>query len=304
MTKQYQYSEIFNSIQGEGMYTGHPTAWVRFFLCNLQCNGFGQDDPADESTYDLPYKKIDLTNITCVEDLPVFSKGCDSSYTWSKRFKHLMHKGTANDIAGEITRVLTTDSNPKGAFFHPFSKQRSHLCFTGGEPLMKDAQAAAIEIVKILAEQGNHAFNITWETNGTQRLTEDFINYFIDPSMMPYEIMFSVSPKLRTVSGEKRSKAIKPEIVGEYCDLAYATEGKGQLKFVMGKDQRQWDELYEVVELYRKQGVDWPVWIMPVSATVEGQNEIAGEVAKLAFERGYNVAARVHCYLFGNKIGT
>ena len=40
--KKYYYSEIFHSIQGEGEYTGVPTAWIRFFLCNLQCNGFGQ----------------------------------------------------------------------------------------------------------------------------------------------------------------------------------------------------------------------------------------------------------------------
>ena len=40
--KKYYYSEIFYSIQGEGHYTGVPTAWIRFFLCNLQCNGFGQ----------------------------------------------------------------------------------------------------------------------------------------------------------------------------------------------------------------------------------------------------------------------
>ena len=51
--KQYAYSEIFYSPQGEGHYTGYPTVWLRTFLCNLQCDGFGQDDPTDESTYDL-----------------------------------------------------------------------------------------------------------------------------------------------------------------------------------------------------------------------------------------------------------
>jgi len=38
----YAYSEIFDSIQGEGEYTGYPTAWLRFYLCNLQCNGFSK----------------------------------------------------------------------------------------------------------------------------------------------------------------------------------------------------------------------------------------------------------------------
>ena len=67
------YSEIFRSIQGEGHYTGVPTVWLRFFGCNLECNGFGQKNPKDPSTYELPYEKIDVTNITSVEELPVFN---------------------------------------------------------------------------------------------------------------------------------------------------------------------------------------------------------------------------------------
>ena len=43
---------------------------------------------------------------------------------------------------------------------------------------------------------------------------------------------------------------------------------------------------------------------MPVGATVEEQEESAGKVAELAFKRGYNVSGRLHCYLFGNAIGT
>ena len=38
--------------------------------------------------------------------------------------------------------------------------------------------------------------------------------------------------------------------------------------------------------------------------TVEEQEEGAGKVAAMAFERGYNVSGRLHCYLFGNAIGT
>ena len=70
MTK-HTYSEIFYSIQGEGHYTGVPTAWLRFFMCNLQCNGFGQKDPTDESTYELPYKDFDAKSVTSIEEMPV-----------------------------------------------------------------------------------------------------------------------------------------------------------------------------------------------------------------------------------------
>jgi len=75
------YSEIFKSIQGEGHYTGVPTTWLRFFGCNLECNGFGQDDPTDPSTYQLPYKDFDIIDTQVIEELPVWKYGCDSSYS-------------------------------------------------------------------------------------------------------------------------------------------------------------------------------------------------------------------------------
>ena len=70
------YSEIFKSIQGEGHYTGVPTTWLRFFGCNLECNGFGQDDPTDPSTYKLPYQDFDIIEVKNVEDLPVWRRSC------------------------------------------------------------------------------------------------------------------------------------------------------------------------------------------------------------------------------------
>ena len=110
--KKYYYSEIFHSIQGEGHYTGVPTAWLRFFLCNLQCNGFGQINPTDPSTYELPFEEFDTSTVNRVEDLPVWDKGCDSSYTWSKKFKHLMGQKTAVELANQIVDTIKTDSNP------------------------------------------------------------------------------------------------------------------------------------------------------------------------------------------------
>jgi len=109
-----KYSETFYSAQGEGQYVGIPSLWMRFFLCNLQCNGFGQSDPTDPSTYDLPYEKLDITDITNVFDLPVFEKGCDSSYTWSKKYKHLITDKTVDEAVDELTALL-----PHGKFVHP-----------------------------------------------------------------------------------------------------------------------------------------------------------------------------------------
>jgi len=297
LEKKYYYSEIFHSIQGEGHYTGVPTAWIRFFLCNLQCSGFGQKDPTDPSTYELPFEDFDVDSVSRVEDLPVWEKGCDSSYTWAKKFKKLMGYETPTVLADKIVDILKTDTNTNGLFLHPNSRQHQHLCFTGGEPLMVTGQAASMGIYKSLEQRANLPSSMTYETNGTQRLTEPFKQWVKD---IPEEIFFSVSPKLFTVSGEKTAKAIKPDNVKEYAECS----NRGQLKFVVGSERRQWEELENTVRKFREAGIDWPVWIMPTGAREEEQTATAGKVAEEAFKRGYNVSARVHVYLFGNAIGT
>jgi len=295
--KKYIYSEIFHSIQGEGHYTGVPTAWIRFFLCNLQCDGFGQKFPTKPETYELPYNDFDAHSVDRVEDLPVWDKGCDSSYTWSKKFKHLMGNATGAELAEKLVNIMKNEHNPDGLFMHPLSKQHNHLCITGGEPLMRHAQNAFIDIYNNLGD--NIPSSITWETNGTQKLSDDYKNLIQSDSFKP-EAFFSVSPKLWTVAGEKREKAIKPEIVREYYDLSKT----GQLKFVVGQTKEEWQDLDEVVTMFRDAGVHYPIWIMPTGAREEEQSATAGDVAKMAFERGYNVAGRMHVYLFGNAIGT
>ena len=295
--KKYIYSEIFHSIQGEGHYTGVPTAWIRFFLCNLQCDGFGQKFPTKPDTYELPYADFDAHSVDRVEDLPVWDKGCDSSYTWSKKFKHLMGQATGAELAEKLVNIMKNEHNPDGLFMHPLSKQHNHLCITGGEPLMRHAQNAFIDIYNNLGD--NIPSSITWETNGTQKLSDDYKNLIQSDSFKP-EAFFSVSPKLWTVAGEKREKAIKPEIVREYYDLSKT----GQLKFVVGQTKEEWQDLDEVVTMFRDAGVHYPIWIMPTGAREEEQSATAGDVAKMAFERGYNVAGRMHVYLFGNAIGT
>jgi len=309
--RQYTYSEVFNSIQGEGYYTGTWTLWVRFFLCNLQCDGFGQIDPTRPDTYDLPYKDFDPKSVNRVEDLPVWDKGCDSSYTWSKKFKHLMGRATAAEILQKIKNTAKDDLNPLGSFHHPISKQTAHLCITGGEPLMKHAQMAALEFSEAWHWDYHKPKCVTWETNGTQAFLPEFREALMNRGVWNVPVFFSVSPKLWTVAGEKREKAIKPEIVQEYYKISTIVNNdlspgrpSGQLKFVMGPKKEQWEEMEEVLAMFREKDIDWPVYIMPVGATVEEQETSAGEVAEIAFKRGYNVSGRLHCYLFGNAIGT
>lgn len=296
-SKEYYYSEIFDSIQGEGHYTGVPTAWLRFFLCNLQCDGFGQKDPTDPSTYVLPYEEFDANRIKTVEELPVWEQGCDSSYSWSKKYKHLQNKASPEVIAQRIRDEFTNEYN-NGKWLN------RHMCFTGGEPLMKHAQKCVVAIMKHWMKEGDYPKSITFETNGTQLLTDEFIEFF---KQYDGELFFSVSPKLWTVAGEQSKRAIKPEVIAQYNDNFSILDSNvfsyGQLKFVVGPKEEQWEEMESVIARLRELRVDWPVWIMPVGATVEGQKLVDGDVARMAYQRGYNVSARVHTYLWGNTVG-
>jgi organic radical activating enzyme len=300
--KEYRYSEIFGqTIQGEGYYTGVPTAWLRLFSCNLECKGFGQKDPTDPSTYDLPAENLDVSNITRMEDLPVFERGCDSSYSWSKKFRHLAYKANAATIAERIIDTLKTEHNPEG-LFNMKNGAEIHLAFTGGEPMMQ--QDAIVDVLSYMVDIDNYPRFVTIETNGTQHITQNFKDFF--SRHWDIELLFSISPKLFNVSGEKNSKAIRPKVIHEYyefADMAY-------LKFVLNGNDAAWAELDEVMNSigYNESGkftlYQLPVWIMPVGATVEGQEITAATVARKAISRGYNVAVRAHTYLFSNAMGT
>lgn len=292
---QYLYSEIFHSLQGEGHYTGVPCSWLRFFLCNLTCDGFGQKDPTDPSTYKLPYKEIEIDGVKRLVDLPVFEYGCDSSYSWAKKFKHLQHRGTISEISDSIRESLSSRHNPNGNW------RNHHMVFTGGEPLMKHSQPASVGLINHWIKEGDYPDSVTYETNGTQKLSEEFISEWEEfQAFNGIELFFSLSPKLFTVTGETAKKAIKPEVIASYHKLSRA----GQLKFVVDGTDRSWDELEHVVRQFRDVGVTYPVWIMAVGATVEEQEDIAAKIADQAAERGYNFSARLHAYLYGNQLGT
>ena len=289
-----KYSETFFSAQGEGKYVGVPSLWLRFFSCNLQCNGFGQEDPTNPETYELPYETIDITDITRVEDLPVFDKGCDSSYTWSKKYKHLMKDKTATEAVEELTALL-----PYKTFEHPVTGQSSHMVFTGGEPMIKANQRHIVDIVKEFGRRGNLPSSFTIETNGTKMLEPELRDLIKDLSKLGIEWFWSVSPKLWSVAGEKADKAIKPEAVASY----FTASNKGQLKYVVNNSEAAWNEVSTNTKLYRNMGVDWDVWVMGVGGTLEGLKVTEADIADEAIQRGYNYTSRVHCHIYGNAIG-
>ena len=291
-----KYSETFYSAQGEGQYIGIPSLWMRFFLCNLQCNGFGQKDPTDPSTYELPYEKLDITDITNVFDLPVFEKGCDSSYTWSKKYRHLITDKTVEEACDELTALL-----PHGKFVHPVTQQNAHMVFTGGEPMLKPTQPGMTEVIEEFKRRDNQPMNVTVETNGTKPITDDFAEWIQREytNWTGREWYWSLSPKLWSTAGEQHKRAIKPDVIGRYAEVSPA----GQLKYVVNGTDESWREVEENTKLFRDAGCNYPVWIMGVGGTFEGLIQTEASIADEAIRRGYYYTSRVHVHIYGNAIG-
>lgn len=300
------YSEIFFSAQGEGTYIGIPSLWLRFFLCNLECRGFGQPDPTDPSTYLPVGNELDLTDITDINDLPIFAQGCDSAYSVAKRYKHLIQARSVSDTVDNLTALL-----PGGKFQHPVTKQWNHMVFTGGEPMLPKSQASMISVLEEFERRGNPTRYITVETNGTKAITpelEAFISrfyttdeyggYFPDALGQP-EWFWSVSPKLFSTAGESAKRAIHPDVLGKHAQVS----NHGQLKFVVNGTDASWREVEENTRRFREAGCDFPVWIMSIGGTYEGLKRTEAQIADEAIQRGYNYTSRVHVHIYGNALG-
>jgi organic radical activating enzyme len=146
---------------------------------------------------------------------------------------------------------------------------------------------------------------VTFETNGTQELTDEFKEFIAEWHMelrdTEYmgrfrELQFSVSPKL-SVSGEKWEDAIRPEIIADY-----QTVGVTYLKFVVDKIE-DFEEVDRAVAEYRKAGFMGVVYVMPVGGTAMGYNQNRVHVADEAMKRGYYYSPRLHVDLWGNGWG-
>lgn len=294
-------SEIFASVQGEGRFTGMPTIFVRFFGCNLKCDGFGQKCPTDPSTYILPYKDLDISKYKSMSELPVFEYGCDSSYSWSPRFKKLAKDYTATEVVDEILRIgredlgLTLKEGKESLenWLHPATRMPAQICFTGGEPMLN--QMAMDAILLELEERRLNPIQVTIETNATQEL-DDFRS-----NLYTKHVHLSCSPKLYTVSGEEN--AIDFGVLASY--ITYADSGA--IKFVHNGSQEAWDEIDSKMDTLRDLilGEPWQIWVMPVGSVIESQSpDFLSRVVTESLKRGFWISHRVHISIFGNKVGT
>ena len=276
-------AELFYSIQGEGRYMGVPSVFLRTFGCNFKCSGFGM--PKGELSEE--YLKVDPEHYTEYGQLPLVSTGCDSYASWDPRFKHLSPLMDTSTIADAIVDTL------------PYKEWRDeHLVITGGEPLL-GWQRAYPDLLSHPKMAGLK--EITFETNGTQKLTDEFKDYLVQWQMpnleFNREVTFSVSAKL-SVSGEPASEAIRPDIVCSYQEL-----GHTYLKFVIATEDDA-EEALEAVDIYRAEGFDGNVYLMPVGGVESVYTLNNRRVAELAMKMGLRYSDRLQVPLLKNAWGT
>jgi organic radical activating enzyme len=272
-------AELFYSIQGEGRYMGVPSVFLRTFGCNFKCAGFGmpRGELSDEAN------KIDPDLYKDYSALPLVSTGCDSYASWDPRFKHLSPVLDTDAIAHAIVDTL------------PHKEWRDeHLVITGGEPLL-GWQKQYPDLLDHPKMRGLK--EITFETNGTQKLSEEFKEYLQNWYNMSREITFSVSAKL-PCSGESWSDAICPEVVAEYEDI-----GTVYLKFVISTEEDLKDA-ERAVEEFRAGGFTGPVYIMPVGGVERVYSLNNRAVAEMAMRKGWRYSDRLQVPLFKNEWGT
>jgi organic radical activating enzyme len=279
-------AELFYSIQGEGRYMGVPSVFLRTFGCNFKCAGFGMS--RGELSREVESIAERVLEFKKYEELPLVSTGCDSYASWDPRFKDLSPMLTSDAISDRIMEILPQDH-----------WKDEHLVITGGEPLL-GWQKAYPDLLNNPKMEGLK--EITFETNGTQKLSEDFFNYLNSWSdgwgtRFDREITFSVSAKL-PCSGEKWEDAICPEVVCEYEQI-----GTTYLKFVVATEQDLTDAEFAVSE-YRLAGFTGHVYLMPVGGVESVYTLNAKNVALAAMKRGWRYSDRLQVPLFKNEWGT
>lgn len=282
-------AELFYSIQGEGRYMGVPSVFLRTFGCNFKCQGFGM--PKGELSVEA--ENIDPTKYTEYKSLPLVSTGCDSYASWDPRFKHLSPLMDTDTIANAIVDTL-----PYKEWFD------EHLVITGGEPLL-GWQKQYPDLLN--HEKMKNLKEITFETNGTMRLTKDFRHFLLDWTLNPKHtpngrrgreaLTFSVSAKL-PCSGEKWEDAIKPEVV-----LGYEDVGHTYLKFVIATEDDA-DYALKAASEYRAAGFKGHIYLMPVGGVESVYSMNNRKVAELAMKFGLRYSDRLQVPLFKNEWGT
>jgi organic radical activating enzyme len=294
-----RYSEAFYSVQGEGKFVGVPSVFLRTFGCNFRCMNFGTDEKRDRWEQHKAGKKhndevkslIDAgvhENTKEFNDLPIVHTGCDTYASIYPEFKHFNMLREVDEVVDHLISLL-----PEGKWTMN-NGQDIHLIMTGGEPLLA-WQKLYIDLFE--HPKMKDLKNVTFETNTTQTLHEEFFNYLSDHERI--SVTWSCSPKL-SVSGEPWDTAIKPDVARSYSNV---NGSDIYLKFVVATND-DFDEVTRAVQEYRGAGLECPVYLMPLGGRSEEYSLNVKDVAEACMERGWRFTPRLHISLFGNAWGT
>jgi|TARA_B110000196_G_C21009777_1_gene597272 organic radical activating enzyme len=221
-------------------------------------------------------------------DLPIIHTGCDTYASIYPEFKHFNKQAEVDEVVEHLLSLT-----PEGKWTMD-NGQDVHLIMTGGEPLLA-WQRLYVELFE--HPRMKDLKNVTFETNTTQNLHEDFLNFLNNQDRIQFT--WSCSPKL-SVSGESWDTAIKPDVAHEY---SLVNNSDTYLKFVVATND-DFDEVTKAVNEYRKAGVDCPVYLMPMGGRSEEYSLNVKDVAEACMERGWRFTPRLHISLFGNAWGT
>lgn len=275
----------FISIQGEGMWAGRPSIFIRYAGCNLRCQ-FGLKCENHSASRDIPdyiQEVIDnLDHYTDVKDLPVFPNYCDTYIGILPEFKRFwVTYNSTEELAAEIYKLI--EDKPA---YQDLSDV--DLVFTGGEPLLH--QDKIIDLLEYLKKQpyGKNAQNVSYETNGTIVISKENMKRFKEYSMHN-EVTFSISPKISSAnySFNETCKAHVPanlEQVSSFTILKFVVKEEADIKMVK-----------EFTETYQRTGwIGDGVFLMPCGGKADpdfDQTQIT--VFDLCVKYGYNFSPRL-----------
>lgn len=271
--------DTFRSLQGEGVRTGIPSLFIRSFGCNLCCKGFGQIDPSNESTWVEPEYSLTVS--------PKY--GCDSPNSWHSKFRDLFPD---YKTGRELFEKLSKEYKPQDF---------KEIVITGGEPLLHQDfwMDFLIQLDSIDADIVKE-FNVTFETNGSIELSEDFTNFIKEHSWINF--LFSISPKLNCVAGVNEKISINYKALKAYLDLWYKGLLNYQLKFVYNGDDRAYNRVLEIISDFDGLIDRSKVLLMPVGG-YNVEQDIKIKTAETCIKEGFRYCERVHVDIWGSKMG-
>jgi 7-carboxy-7-deazaguanine synthase len=283
MENKILISEIFGPVlQGEGKFVGAPSIFIRTFGCNLRCPSFGIHPVVTENK-EVQSIIENLDKYEKLEELPLVETGCDTYYATYPEFKKFAKWYTVNELIEKLTSIVKKYD----------TDYQIDLVFTGGEPLLPKLQDFYVEFFNKIEDDFDLAMSIkriTFETNATQKLSDNFIDIVYG---YQEDIYFSMSVKLPS-SGHKILETFNPDIIQEYINIS----PESWLKFVVAdeSDVLQIKELVKILDYCE-------VYLMPCGGEKELFDNNQKEVYNLCIKYNFNFSPRLQVSVWNNGIG-